>query len=108
MYWSNLKKNIGEIGLGLSCKNYKELDLDITKIEKNKKKLNELVDACTTNNCNYTILKEKCNNDPLCTNFQISKDQKNCYLSHLNNIYLLEDDNNIDLNKKITTYYKNI
>ena len=108
MYWSNLKKNIGEIGLGLSCSNYKELDLDIKNIEKDPKKITELINKCSTNNCNYTILKEKCNNDPLCTNFQISKDQKECYLSHLNNIYLLEKDKNPNPNKKITTYYKNI
>ncbi len=108
IYWSNLKKNVGEIGLGLSCNNYKELDLDIKNIEKNPTKLDELINQCSTNNCNYTILKEKCNNDPLCSNFQISKDQKECYISHLNNIYLLEKDKNPNPNKRMTTYYKNV
>ena len=58
IYWNNLKKNVGEIGLGLSCSNYKELDLDIKNIEKDPKKLTELINECSTNNCNYTILKK--------------------------------------------------
>lgn len=103
-YWTNLKKNIGEIGMGLSCQNYSELNLK--DIEENKKELNKLINSCSENNCNFNLLKEKCNNDPLCTNFQISNDKKNCYLSYLNNINLLEKDDNIDNNKKITTYYK--
>ena len=107
-YWTNLKKNIGEIGLGLSCKNYNELDLNIDNIETNQEKKKELINQCSTNNCNYTTLKNVCSNDPLCTNFQISKDQTECYLSRLNNIYLLENDTNPNKNKRITTYFKNI
>jgi hypothetical protein len=108
-YWTNLKKNIGDFGFGLSCKNYSELNLipDATSLPKDKTlEINNLINSCSQNNCNFNLLRDKCNNDPLCTNFQISKDKRNCYLSHLNNIYLLEKDNNIDKNKKITTYYK--
>ena len=103
-YWSNLKKNIGDIGLGLSCSNYKELGLN--NIKNNTIETEELISPCKTNNCNYNILKEQCDNDPICTNFQISKDKTTCYTSHLNNIYLLQNDKNPDTNKIMDTYFK--